>query len=707
MAVTAKDIRDRLNTEAKTLSSKGLSKSQVQEQIRNRLKKSWNTDKIRDILKTDSQTTQDKKDLWFITPWWTVLWTKKTTPTPPPVDTTTPTPPSSEVTEPIVPVVDTTDTTWPDLTIREKVASTISSQKTEEQKLKEAQEEAGRQDIVDLQKWFREEAAAVQTDLENISKWLEAEWGAITNIAASRIREARSAPLRDQLTSLVKWQELTSASLKEVDTSIDAILKAREIDRQNEVTQLSNQIEGSTLPPEEKNRLLTQLWVQTSRMKKEEELQAFAQKEQIKAQIKKQEEDSLAQTWLTLNQNLTLWKIIKNAEVKEDSIIAKSIASMLKEWKTEWEINKILNLATDKEWNFVDDTQFARREKLRKEFESKAWVKAYREAILQHQGTIATLWQASWPWDVAAVFQFMKTLDPTSVVRESEFESAANAAWVTEKVNIWNLFEKFKSWAILWEKDSKTREAFVETVNELFKIKQQNYDTLARQMINQALRDWVDPKSVVLDLDEVPWASSLTRDDYNLLNDEELTEIDFIWWYTTSDWKTFNISGFNQPEQTGWTNAIPTTGFTEKANIARTWTNVAKDTNNPWNITADSIPAWFTKEEYGKQIWATWTYLSPNGREYFVFPDVNAWTWALERDITAKISWNSRNIKPSDTLARFQRVYVWENSPWYLAVLKRITGANENTPISEIDPALLTQAVMEAEGFTKWLQVIS
>ena len=54
---------------------------------------------------------------------------------------------------------------------------------------------------------------------------------------------------------------------------------------------------------------------------------------------------------------------------------------MIKEWKSEQEINKILGLATDKEWNFVDDTQFARREKLRKEFEGKAWVKAFRESV--------------------------------------------------------------------------------------------------------------------------------------------------------------------------------------------------------------------------------------------------------------------------------------------------------------------------------------
>jgi hypothetical protein len=184
--------------------------------------------------------------------------------------------------------------------------------------------------------------------------------------------------------------------------------------------------------------------------------------------------------------------------------------------------------------------------------------------------------------------------------------------------------------------------------------------------------------------------------------EETVTETTTTTFKPTSSWFQFDDSGLTNPEQTGWTNGIPTVWFTEKVNLTRPTgsTNVAKDTNNPWNITADSIPSWFSKEEYGKEIWATWTYLSPNGREYFIFPDVTSWTWALERDITAKITGNSRNIKPTDSLERFQRVYVGETSPWYLSVLTRITWAGNNTPIKDIDPKLLTQAVMEAEGFT-------
>jgi len=574
MVVTAKQIRDRLNLETKKLKSRWLTDSQIQAQLRTRLGKSWDAGSVKKILKwwdkqqnfiqtvwnktkaTDSPVSKWKTEVTWIPG---VTWSAKIKsergiidvwPTNTNVITETET-----VTE--TPEVTPTET-LEQKTLRErltgKVAWRIAWRKTEEQKLIAAREEAWRQELVDLQKGFREEAWAVQEDIRNISEWLKAEGWAITNIAASRIREARSAPLREQLTSLVRWQELTSANLKELDTSIDAILEAREIDRQNEVANLTNQIEWSNLSSAEKNKLLTQLGQQTARMKQESEIEAFKQKEEIKANIEQKEQDSLNQTGLSLWQNITLGKITNNFWVKDDSLVGRSIAWMLKEWKTEQEINKILWLATDAEGNFVDDTQFARREKLRKEFEAKSWVKTYREAVLQHQWTISTLWQASWPWDVAAVFQFMKTLDPTSVVRESEFEAAANAAWVTEKIDVWNLFAKFKNWAILWEKDSETRKAFVETVNELFKVKKQNFDWLARQMIQQAIRDWVDPKSVVLDLDEVPGASDLTRDDFNLLEDDDLLEIDSLYWFNTSDWTSFNITGLDKGEITSWTN---------------------------------------------------------------------------------------------------------------------------------------------------------
>ena len=596
-------------------------------------------------------------------------------------------------------------------TLKERVTWIIAWKKTREELLKEEREATWRKKLEELRTGFRTQALEVQEDLENITKWLEAEWWAITKIAASRIREARSAPLREQLASFVKGIELANTNIQELDQSVEAMLEAKKLDRQEKVQQLSNQIESSNLTAEEKNRLQTQLGIKTARMDREDELQVFRQKEILKTQLETLNKESLAKTWLTAEQNLQSAKIIQDFDVKEDSIAWQSIRKLFKEGKTPEQIRKILGLAEDVTWK-IDDEQFTRQEKLRKEFEWSEVAKNYLKAQAEYWGLLANIDEATWPWDIAVLFQFMKTLDPTSVVRESEFDAIATAMWFEDRIDLNNNIQNIKSWTLLWSKNANARKRIKDIAKNLFEEKRVIFDDRARKYISLAKEAWVNPKSVILDYDDIPWV-------WTTISEEELRPIswdseygDIVnyarWQYTKinseSDDNTiwsFLDDGFKQVDQTTWTKEIPTSWFSEQISLKRTWTNVAKDTNNPWNITADSIPSGFTKESYGKRIWATWTYLSPNGREYYVFPDVKSWTNALKWDLTAKITGRSWVIKPTDTLARFQRVYVWEVSPWYLAVLKRITWANENTKIKDISPVKLTEAVMQAEGFKK------
>jgi hypothetical protein len=96
---------------------------------------------------------------------------------------------------------------------------------------------------------------------------------------------------------------------------------------------------------------------------------------------------------------------------------------------------------------------------------------------------LAGLNAESWPWDMAWVFAFMKTLDPTSVVRESEFEAAARSAGVKEEVS--NIWKKISEWKILTPKQSeefkKIAEAFIKAKAVVYETKYNDTTKLLKQ----------------------------------------------------------------------------------------------------------------------------------------------------------------------------------------------------------------------------------
>lgn len=175
------------------------------------------------------------------------------------------------------------------------------------------------------------------------------------------------------------------------------------------------------------------------------------------------------------------------------------------------------------------------------------------------------------------------------------------------------------------------------------------------------------------------------------------------------DYKMMGIDSNGQPAG-GWTGGIGaqiTTGgaggFQENMTVTRTGNNVGSDTNNPGNITADSIPA-ERRVAYGQSIGATGTYTSPNGRTYYVFPDMNTGLSASVKDISSKIAGGSSWATPQTTLSDFVKGWTkWPNATgWpdagYLAQVMKATGANANTPIGQINPTLLAQGVANGEG---------
>ena len=124
-------------------------------------------------------------------------------------------------------------------------------------------------------------------------------------------------------------------------------------------------------------------------------------------------------------------------------------------------------------------------------YKDNATVKNYNTAQEQLNKVLAGAEQDSAAGDVSLIFTFMKVLDPTSVVREGEQATAANAAGIPSRVR--NAFNK----ALTGEKLSlEQRKDFVSTAIKLFQTNQKSLDQF-RTSFNNALDEREIKKSEI------------------------------------------------------------------------------------------------------------------------------------------------------------------------------------------------------------------
>ncbi len=105
--------------------------------------------------------------------------------------------------------------------------------------------------------------------------------------------------------------------------------------------------------------------------------------------------------------------------------------------------------------------------------------------------------------DVALVYSFMKILDPTSVVRESEYATAQNAAGVPDQVrNLWNRVLNGE------RLNDAQRADFVNQARTVYAVRERGYQGAQQNYRGIAERLRVDPRNVVLDLNATGAAPS-------------------------------------------------------------------------------------------------------------------------------------------------------------------------------------------------------
>lgn len=142
------------------------------------------------------------------------------------------------------------------------------------------------------------------------------------------------------------------------------------------------------------------------------------------------------------------------------------------------------------------------------------------------------------------------------------------------------------------------------------------------------------------------------------------------------------------------------TGFSDLTGtlVRNNPTNIGQDSNNPWNIMADTD----AQKVYAQSLGAVGFYKSSNGRTYGVFPDMNTGNFAMMKDLTKKLSWGSSWVTPTTTLGQFATGWTsWPNAPINQNSVNNyvsLTGFPANTPISQIPMEKLAEAIAKNEG---------
>lgn len=134
---------------------------------------------------------------------------------------------------------------------------------------------------------------------------------------------------------------------------------------------------------------------------------------------------------------------------------------------------------------------------LRKEYTQLS--KTYREVRDSYQRVEASAQDPSPAGDLALVFNYMKVLDPGSVVRESEFANAQTAQEWMERKGL-----SFEAVARVWRGErlsDKAREDFRNRAEMLFERQQAQHDRRKKQFRGITKRQGLDVRNVMLEFE--------------------------------------------------------------------------------------------------------------------------------------------------------------------------------------------------------------
>ena len=240
------------------------------------------------------------------------------------------------------------------------------------------------------------------------------------------------------------------------------------------------------------------------------------------------------------------WQIV-NSQVPD------TIKKLVEAGFSEDEINTALNQNMQ---YYLPDDQRAEKNRILADFNKLDTVKNFQESATQLLALSSTISNVSGAADVATVFQFMKTMDPNSVVREWEFKQAAETAGLWGEIQ--TSLKKLENWEML---TPTQRENFFKVASDILNSKKQTYkiayDDAVRQMKAASIPDVYYPTDRVAEIDNIlakiqPWMSTAQTTNNNSSNSKRtymasrLNEsVPTV--YDTKGRNTVNINGSELP----------------------------------------------------------------------------------------------------------------------------------------------------------------
>lgn len=143
---------------------------------------------------------------------------------------------------------------------------------------------------------------------------------------------------------------------------------------------------------------------------------------------------------------------------------------------------------------------------LRKEYTGRADVKSFKEQADAFTRIRAAAEQPDAAGDLALIFNYMKLLDPGSVVREGEFATAQNAAGIDERTrNVWNRLQSGERLS------PEQRQEFVSRAGRIYESARTQNSNTERQYQDMAQQYGLDPQRSVPDVSyQSPYAPQQT-----------------------------------------------------------------------------------------------------------------------------------------------------------------------------------------------------